>query len=383
MILSVFIVLLSGFYFGLFQFFERGWKKANDIFRPSFKTNSTDVFVSIVVAARNEESNIAQIIEDISKQNYPSDFFEIIIVNDNSTDKTKAILEGIKMPNLQVLHREGTDNFAPNKKGALELAISKATGKYILVTDADCRVGINWLQDSVNFMEKNDYVFSGGMVRLQWNSFWGNTFEATDFATLNAISAASIALHKPNMANAANMMFLKSVFEEVNGYRGNEHLPTGDDEFLLHKISQNYLHRIGFRLAESCSVYTQAAQNATSFIEQRKRWVSKSFHYTNSSITAILATAYVLNLLIVIALLMLPFNFVFFVKGFCLLVLKYLIEWNFVKKIKDDYDISVNGFSFFLFQFLHIIYVVYIGAVANFGQYIWKGKTYNRNGKVD
>ena len=132
------------FYVGFMVFMISGLFKHTDL---EIKSSETLPNVSVVVAARNEESHIPSLIKDLVSQEYPLDKLEVIIVNDRSTDGTAAILDDasdnyafIKIITIDQVSKDMTP-----KKNALTKGIEAAFGEIIVLTDADCRVGKLWV----------------------------------------------------------------------------------------------------------------------------------------------------------------------------------------------------------------------------------------------
>ncbi|MDF1560581.1 MAG: glycosyltransferase [Bacteroidales bacterium] len=112
----------------------------------------TDIRVTVVVAVRNEERNVTTLLERLVQQDYPSGLLELIIVNDNSTDRTP-----VAVSEFMEAHRDSTGismrllfNPFPGKKKAIRLGVSRSSGDLILTTDADCTVGPGWISAHVS-----------------------------------------------------------------------------------------------------------------------------------------------------------------------------------------------------------------------------------------
>ena len=88
MVIIFILAFIIGWYLNIFFQYRYSWASIH----PSQNTNNTD-FISVIVACRNEENNILNIIEDVKNQNFDKDRFEMIIVNDHSEDSTLQILE--------------------------------------------------------------------------------------------------------------------------------------------------------------------------------------------------------------------------------------------------------------------------------------------------
>ena len=99
--------------------------------------NTPPIFISVVVAARNEEKNIGHLFKMFQEQTYPPQLFEVIIVDDFSTDKTQDIILDFLSDRYHVI-RPGTEAANSSKKKALEAGVQRAKGDLIVITDADC-----------------------------------------------------------------------------------------------------------------------------------------------------------------------------------------------------------------------------------------------------
>ena len=125
-------------------------------------------FISVVVAARNEEENISHCIQSLLRQDYPADKFEILIVDDFSTDKTAELIKKFEtsVTNLKYLSSIAIEqgNIISYKREAIQTGINASKGKYILLTDADCIVPTTWISTYSEQFMKEDYVFIGGPV---------------------------------------------------------------------------------------------------------------------------------------------------------------------------------------------------------------------------
>src|SRR5215216_6048728 len=107
--------------------------------------NNPAVFTSVVVPARNEEENIGHLLKALEEQTYPKEFFEVIIVDDYSTDKTQAAVQLFLNERIHLI-QPNADSNQSSKKKALEAGIQKAKGELIVITDADCLPKYQWLQ---------------------------------------------------------------------------------------------------------------------------------------------------------------------------------------------------------------------------------------------
>jgi len=353
---------------------RRGWAII-----PYFSSNkAVHTPVSVLIAARNEEQNIGRTIECILQQDFPDGLMELIIIDDHSTDNTAAIVQqyanrGVKLLQLQVGARMNS-----YKKYAITKAIEVATGAIIVTTDADCRMGPQWLKTIVQYFECNDtYLLSAPVVYSEEKSRF-ETLQTTEFMYLIGLGAAGIGNGSPTTCNGANLAYRKSVFFEMGGFTGIDNLASGDDELFLHKVATRYAHKIGFCKAREAIVYTDAKPDLPSFISQRKRWASKSTKYKDKKVIALGVSIWFFNLVLILSLLVficsLPQLHWMLLTAFGL---KLAVEFIFMVPIAAFAQRKDVLKYLPLLTVLHSFYLVYIGIAGNTGKYDWKGRKVN------
>ena len=330
--------------------------------------------VTIIVPARNEAANIATCLQAIFAQQYPTDRFEVILVNDHSEDETReiALAIGQGQSNFQIIDLEEKQGVA-YKKAAVAKGISQAKGEIILVTDADCQMGPEWCATMAAAFSPTTGMVSGPVL-LDSNSPFED-FQALEFMGLIAVGAGSIGAGTPNMCNGANLAYRKQVFEEVGGFSGIDQIASGDDELLMHKIADQTEWEIGFAKDPRAVVRTDALPTWQAFKAQRLRWVSKSTHYEKSSITWIMVISYLAILGLPILFLLAPFFPVlwpFLVINFSL---KVLAEATILRAAAIFFDKLALLRWLIPEQIAHVAYVLWVGIAGNRKSYTWKGRT--------
>jgi len=368
---SLFSIALTLIYGFLVLYFIRGWHRLI-YFNPQKSDPKTRV--SIIVAARNEEENINKTIDDLIAQHYPQALTEIIIIDDHSTDKTAEIVLSYADRNVKLIKLNEDRALNSYKKKAIQTAIGTCSGDLIITTDADCRMGPDWLITIVGLYEEKNYkMISSPVAYFQEKSFF-ERLQALEFLYLIGLGASTIGNRKPSTCNGANLAYEKNTFYEVGGFQGIDDLASGDDELLLHKIAAKYPDKIGFLKNRNAIVYTHAKETLGDFIQQRKRWASKSTRYKNKAIIVLGVLIWIFNLSILS-------NFVtgLFIPGFLTLVFYQLL---FKMVVETLFLWDVIGFAkrrsllilMPVLNVLHIIYMVYIGIAGNSGKYNWKGR---------
>jgi len=366
-ILYAVLLMAYRYWFGLLQNF-----KAEEGFSTNFPSKPTHF--SIVIPARNEAANIKTCVESILAQNYPTDFFEIIVMDDFSEDDTAFIVKALhdQYPNVHLLSL--ADYFKQNeissfKKKAIEKAVMHAKGNWIVTTDADCIAPPNWLLLYHQYIEKNQPVFVAAPVMFIKEKGILNQFQLLDFLALQGITAAAVGAGKHSMSNGANLAFEKSAFIAVGGYQGVDAIASGDDMFLMHKMKMTLSNRIGYLFHPGAIVLTKAMQDWKSFIMQRIRWSSKARFYDDRSIFWVLLLVYLFNFSFLAMLLMGHFSSLFIALAF-----KTFFELFFLDPVAKFYQLPTQLKYFAFYQPLQISYTILAGLFGQVKTYTWKGR---------
>ncbi len=390
MVVKVLLILLLVFYaiyFVLMLCFVWGWIQTEHFANESESTNASLISlktkISVVIAARNESENIEQCVHSLCSQNYPLDLFEVIAVDDNSEDNTLEILESLqkKYSNLIVSQLEHSGNSSEQsfKKQAITIGIRLATGNLIVMTDADCVSHPDRLKTIAAFYEQTTCRMMVCPVKFEPKTGLLNTFQQLDLAGLTGITAGSLYCGFPVMANAGNLVFEKNVFEQVHGFEGNQHLPGGDDIMLLLKVKKEYGDVIRFLKNKAAIVSTFPAASFSEFAHQRLRWLSKSGHFGNRYITAILVAAYIFNLLLVVTFLsgiIFSQNTLLVVSGI-IWILKFISEAFLIASVAQFFELRFSFSALVICNLLHVFYVLSFGILSKIISFQWKGRKYN------
>ncbi|MGF7232337.1 glycosyltransferase [Arachidicoccus sp.] len=346
------------------------------------KNLTPQVFFSVIIPARNEEANIRACILSILENFYPKKLLEIIVIDDFSTDKTVEIILQLQTqyPQLKLLRlKDLLSNGKINsyKKKALTIAIEKAMGDWVITTDADCIIPINWLSNFDNYIQQNDKKFIAAPVVFVDKKTFLSRFQCLDFLSLQGITAASVSAGVHSMCNGANLCYKKDIFFEVGGFSGIDNLASGDDMLLMHKIQKRLPDSIGYLYAKGSIVQTLPMPTWKTFINQRIRWASKASSYDDKKIMVVLWLVYLLNVFLLALLLIAFFYPILFLSWLILVAVKMGVELLFMKEISGFYQQKSLLKWFPLMQPLHIAYTVIAGFWGKFGKYSWKDRNVN------
>lgn len=381
-ILILVFLVVSVLYALIIRRYTSGWKAVSAPLedKGSEGNGTFRVFISVIIAARNEEHNIPGLINSLKTLEYPTALFEVIIVDDHSTDQTLRLLKEAQpdFSNLVVrqlvIPAEDVRGIPAYKKRAIESGIAGARGSLIVTTDADCRFHPLWLQRIAAFHQQTGAVCIAAPVVIESGPSLLSLFQALDFMVLQGITAAAVHQKLHMMCNGANFIYTRKAYNEVNGFSDIDNIPSGDDMFLMHKIYEKYPDRVFYLKDPDAIVTTAPAGNWKAFFQQRIRWASKSVHYKDRNIIGVLAMVYLYNLLFLV----LGIIVIFFPQWIFLLVLfllaKILIEFPFVNMVAGFFGIRRLLWYFIIFQPLHIIYTIISGWLGSFGSYKWKDR---------
>lgn len=327
--------------------------------------------ISVIIPARNEENNIGALLDALSRQTYSAELFEVIVVDDHSEDKTAEIVKQDSRIKLLSLH---DDNINSYKKKALEAGIAAATGNLVVTTDADCIPPENWLKAIAAFKEKEGSVFIAAPVTIHCNSSLVQVFQAMDFMVLQGITGAVVHKKKMSMCNGANLAYERKAFYAVNGFAGTDHIASGDDMLLMHKIWKQYPGQVHYLKSKEALVSTQPVKTWKAFFNQRIRWASKAKQYDDKRILPVLAFVYIFNLSLIAILVAGFWNNSYWIAFLLLWLAKTLVELPLFSSLSSFFNKQWTVKWFFFLQPLHILYTVISGLFGQFGKYEWKGR---------
>ena len=237
--------------------------------------------ISVIICAKNEEHNLEHFLPHVLQQDYPE--FEVVVVNDSSTDDTEQVLMQLaaQFDQLRYTSIPVDDKLKRGKKLALTIGLKAAKYDHILLSDADCYpVSDHWLQRMAsNFSEDHKIVLGyGGYERSKGLL---NTLIRYE-TTFTAIQYLSYAIKgNPYMGVGRNLAYEKALFFDNKGFAGHYHLLSGDDDLF---VNQNAT-RLNCAVEFSPESHTLSLPETTfrAWIKQKKRHLSAGSHYKPGS----------------------------------------------------------------------------------------------------
>ena len=370
-IISTLTAVLTLTYIGLILYLRRGWGKLR-LFNAGNSQCITSV--SVLIAARNEEEKIENTIQDILDQDYPAHLLQLIVVDDHSTDRTSEIVLSFADPRIQLIILNEKEPLNSYKKKAITEAIQLSDSELIISTDADCRMGSAWIKTIVALYESGDYKMISSPVAYFEEKNIFQKMQSLEFLFLIGLGASGIGNGTPTTCNGANLAYRRDAFHELKGFHGIDNLASGDDELFMHKVASAYPRGIGFCKSMDAMVYTHAQANLFEFIQQRKRWASKSTSYKNKGIVVLGVMIWLFNFGIIIIALAGFINPIFWLLAAASIGVKMLAELIFLIPVcRFAARTKLLRHQPFL-TIIHMFYLVYIGIAGNTGKYKWKGR---------
>jgi cellulose synthase/poly-beta-1,6-N-acetylglucosamine synthase-like glycosyltransferase len=349
----------------------KGW---NALKHPQIKPSNFNTKVTVLIAARNEEDKIHLTIEDILKQDYPKHLTEIIIVDDHSTDRTSQIISSYANRGIKLLQLNEDKPLNSYKKKAISEAINLSTGELMVATDADCRMGDKWLSSIVGYYESENLVMISSPVTYFEERSIFERMQTLEFYSLIGTGAAFIGNGRASTCNGANLAYRKDIFYEVGGFKGIDDLASGDDELLMQKVAKHFPGKIGFLKLYEAVVFTHAKHTLKEFLQQRRRWASKSVKYKDKTVVALVVCMWLFNVSVLLNFL-LGFYDTYFFKLFTV---------QFLAVFLSELALLLPISTFFKRQKLitlliisippYILYLIFVGIMGNTGSYHWKGR---------
>jgi len=355
--------VICSLYFIIVFIFIIGWKRIPTFFPKRDEINHTKI--SVIVACRNEEKHIRQLISCLAQQSNQN--FELIIVNDHSVDATRhyILTSQTSFPKIQLVDAVGY-----GKKNALKEGILRSTSELIVTTDADCLPSFHWLETIVCFYQKYPSALIICPVKLSGYDNLASKLQVLEFTSLIASAAGSAGSGMPVLCNGANLAFTKKSWLASLEDLHEEEL-SGDDMFLLESVKKRK-GIIRYLKSESAFVTTESSHSLGEFMKQRRRWTSKVPAYSDWQIILTALTVFSMNLLVLVLFcfsVFIPNVFIVFISLF---FFKYVLDSFFLQSVRNFFHLNDIWFYSFLLSVFYPFYVL----IVTFSSLMFKTKTW-------
>ncbi len=349
------------------------WQSSEEFKSSDSNTDQNHQF-SIIIAARNEESNIRKCIESILASNFPKDQYEIIVVDDHSKDQTTEMVSSYADHGVRLLQ---LDSGLHGKKAALSHGVEQAKHEWIVTTDADCTVTPTWLLLLDQYISAYKKDFVAMPVVFEENDAFFHRFQSCDLLGTMGATLHGIKSQQYHMANGANMAFKKSMFQRLKNeaYESND-IASGDDMFLIQNIALENPRSVSFLKSKEAAVTTKTEPTVSGFIRQRIRWASKSSAYPQKGIYNVLVPTFLINCSILLNLILAPFTgfLTLFIALFQMLC-KWAVDYLYLYQISEFFGRARDTKWYIFLAPLHMLHIIFSGFVALLPFKVdWKGR---------
>lgn len=268
-VIFIWSVIAQLIYFYIFSKFS---------FSKSHASNNQHPAISVIICARNEANNLKQHLEKVLLQKYPA--FEVIVVNDASTDSTSTLLHKmqLKYAQLKVVDISSTKNYTGNKKNALTKGVDASKYEYLLFTDADCVTASEyWISEiNSNFSSHKKIVLGYGAYRKIKNSFLNKLIRYETLITaVQYFSYTKIGI--PYMGVGRNLAYQKELFYAVNGLESHANIKSGDDDLFINQVANKENTAICYH--KNSFTISEPKTNFKDWLKQKRRHITTANHY--------------------------------------------------------------------------------------------------------
>lgn len=316
-------------------------------------------FLTILVALKNESNNIASLVKSLRNQTYPASHFEVILINDHSTDDTEKLLETniSGLPNFKLINSR-----AQGKKMALREGISQASGEVVVTTDADCTHHELWLETIARHQTHHNLEMTIAPVSMTPGCNRLSKLFELEFLALQIATAATAINNQPIMCNGANLAVRRTCYSKANM---KEEYISGDDMFLLINIKKEQ-GRIAFLKHRHALVRTPAPLSFIAYLRQRSRWLRKATGYTQQNILGIAAIMLLGNIAWPATLILglCTMNLTILLLGTGILITKYTSDYLLLKSGSEFYNIKVKHQDTLILALLYPAMIIMIAIMT-------------------
>ena len=376
----LFLGVITFLYVFLLLFLLYGTKQVPEFFG---KTSAPKITFSVVIPYRNEAEDLPKLLESLLNLKYPSELFEVLLVNDASEDASEDLCIAFQQKNsgLQVKLLQNIRKTGSPKKDAIQTAIASAKHDFIITTDADCIFPENWLSEFNSFISEKDAQVVAGPVKLDpekssKNSFL-DIFQELDIFSLQSATVGGFGVELPFMCNGGNFCYSKKAFIEVNAFEGNSEIASGDDIFLLEKFKRAGLRPM-FLKSKDAVVTTLPQKNSQSLISQRVRWAAKTSSYKSFFGKLLGLVVLLMNLTLVLGLLALSTGYLESRIFLIIFLFKFNVDFLLIYSSARFFGRERIMKNYLWCSSIYPFFSSFVALISIFSGYTWKGRRFKK-----
>lgn len=350
------------------------------LFRIRCPENDRLNFLTVVIAAHNEEKDIANCLKAIAAQNYPPNLYEVIIADDRSTDGTTDIIEAFCRDhyNFYSIRIDPKENEIIPKKTALIKALKMARGDIIVSTDGDCIQPEGWLSSINGCFAENVGMVIGHTRYPKPRNLWAG-IDAIDYLSHRAMGAAFVGAGSAYTCTASNFAYRKDIFESVEEEFSKLKVRPAEDNYLLNFVHTRTQYSFAVATDPESFVTTAGAGGFGEFMQQRFRWGAYGGNIVTTGVKLFFLPALLFYVLLWVGMLLSVFNTTLVPLLIISLGMKALVDLIFMTKASFIYK-SRYLLAYFLPGFVaNLILTIPVMVKGNFFTFRWKGESYRIN----
>ncbi len=349
-------------------------------YKPKTHNPQPTTFFAVVIPFRNEIENLPDLLESIKNLDYPKELFEIILVDDFSEDDSVKYIYSWRMENgsFQTTLLENLRISNSPKKDAIARAIPIIKNEWIITTDADCIVNKNWLKTLDDYIQNHKVSMIVGSVTYQCKKSFLHHFQQLDLLSLQGSTIGSFGMNLGFMCNGANFCYTKSLFNNLNGFIGNNKIASGDDVFLLQKAmqSRNFgADQVHYLKSKDNIVVTKPVDSWSALLQQRIRWASKTSSYHSVFGKDLAVIVFLGNLSLVVGCGLWVVGFMTGINLAILFLIKFLFDSTLL--LKTNHFFTEKRMRYLILSSIfYPFFCVSVALFSMFGKYEWKERRF-------
>jgi len=325
--------------------------------------------ISIIIAARNEESRIEPCLKSLESIDYPKDNYEVILVDDCSEDRTAEIMEKYcnRHHRWKIVRINEKSTQLKGKKNALREGIAQAKNELIFTTDADCVVPPMWLKNMVCYFQDHVSMVLGYSPLISEKRWYYRLLQFDNLFSAIA-AAAPVKLGYPFTSVGRNLAYKKDAYHELGGFQALKKFRSGDDIHLTNRFHRHDGGEIDYCADPQTFVQTLIPSSNEEVVQQQIRKNSKTFQLSLSSI-AFMSFIFIYYILLIILPIAYP---AIIMPWFLLIFLKFIFEFIPLRSSSSIFRQNDLIPYIPLMQIIYPLYIITFSLIGIFQNYRWK-----------
>lgn len=384
MILSVIAIIIIIFYLLLIGALVYGFDKIEEF---KLQDLPAQTKFSVVIPFRNEAEQLPKLLRSISNLNYPKSMFELIFVDDASDDHSVDLIENYRnkiaskkdfasSQFIRIIENKNNSNSA--KKDAISAAITISEFEWIITTDADCVLPKYWLDSFDEHIQSTQANCIVAPISYDETDSFFKRFQCLDILSLQGATIGAFGIEQPLLCNGANFGYKKSLFNAVNGFKGNTSIASGDDIFLLEKFVKHNAKTVHYLKSTQAIVTTNPTESFTKLMHQRLRWASKTSRYNTWFAKIVGVLVFLANFTCITFIPLVLYNIIETRIAIALFAIKFFIDFLLLFKSSRFFKQETLLLTYVFSSLIYPFFCVYIALLTPFKAYEWKGRTFRK-----